>query len=313
MNGMKKLVRSSLSCLLTLLPMVMACQSSASDQQTAPQTFIAGLSGDYLGQAPPGTALRRFASGIVPEDMYHSVTVSPDGREIYWADRHRGIMVTRRMDDRWTTPALVSFSGRLVSGGQSEDDAPVVSPDNTRLFFNSLRSYRPGVTGWHFWYSERTASGWSAPQPMPEVVNSTGGIHWQTSVAASGTFYFGVFSTTGGVARTSIYYSGLVNGSYAAPEPLTAVNSVAQAVCPFIAPDESYIIFNKLAADGQMPEGYYISFKGSDGQWLAPQRLSQLPAGEESSFVTRDGRYVFSKAYWASTQIIEDLRPGGRR
>jgi len=311
---MEKTVRHCLACLLALLPAIAACQSHAADPGTAAQSFIPALSGDYLGQAPPGTALVRFAPGIVPEDMYNSVTVSPDGREIFWTDRHRGIMVTRRIEDRWTTPALVSFSGGLASGGETEDNAPVVSPDNTRLFFNSLRRYASNPDGgWRFWYAERTASGWSAPQPMPEVINSTGGIHWQASVAASGTFYFGVFSTAGGAARTSIYYSRLVNGSYAAPEPLSAINSVAQAICPFIAPDESYIIFNKLAADGQMPEGYYVSFKGGDGQWLAPQRLSQLPAGEVSSFVTRDGRYVFSKAYWASAQVIEDLRPGRGR
>jgi len=311
---MEKLARSCLPCLLTPLLAIAACRGHAADQGTGPQSLVPGLSGDYLGQAPPGTALVRFAPGIVPEDMYNSVTVSPDGREIYWTDRHRGIMVTRRVEDRWTTPALVSFSGGLVSGDETEDNAPVVSPDNTRLFFNSLRRYASNPDGgWRFWYVERTASGWSAPQPMPEVINSTGGIHWQASVAASGTFYFGVFSAPGGVARISIYYSRLVNGAYAAPEPLTAVNSFAsEVICPFVAPDESYIIFNKVVGGG-VSEGYYVSFKGGDGQWLAPQRLSQLPAGEESSFVTRDGRYVFSKAYWASAQIIEDLRPGRGR
>ena len=146
---------------------------------------------------------------------------------------------------------------------------------------------------------------------MPEAINATGGIHWQASVANSGTFYFGAFLTDAGGTHISILCSRLVDGAYATPEPLSAINSLGDVICPFIAPDESYIIFNRV--EGGRSQGYYVSFKGDEGQWLAAQQLPQLPAGEVSSFVTRDGRYVFSKAYWVSAQIIEDLRPGGRR
>jgi len=306
---MKKPVQVCMPCLVMLLPAVVACQSHPTDQGTTPTTYLQGASGDYLGQTPPGTAPSRFAPGTVPLDMYHSVTVSPDGQEIYWADMARGIMVTRRVGDRWTTPAVVSFSGGRI-GANAQDDAPVVSPDNRRLYFNSLRPYGSATTPtWHFWYSDRTASGWSSPQPMPEVINSTGGMHWQASVANSGTFYFGVFSQGASGAHLSIYFSRLVNGAYSTPEPLAAINAFGDVVCPFIAPDESYIIFNRVVDPGPAPDGYHVSFKGGDGQWLAPQRLTQLPTGQESSFVTRDGRYVFSKNYWASARIIEDLRP----
>lgn len=107
---------------------------------------------------------------------------------------------------------------------------------------------------------------------------------------------------------SEIYYSRTVNGAYQTPEPLSAINDVGQVICPFIAPDESYIIFNKLEPGGGRSEGYFISFEASDGQWLAPQSLPVFPEAE-SSFVTRDGLYIFNKAYWASTQMIEDLRP----
>jgi len=302
-----KPARACLPCLLMLSPAIVACQSHPADP---PTSYIQGVGGDYLGQAPPGAEFRRFASGIVPADMYHSVTVSPDGQEIYWADITRGIMVTRRDGDRWTTPALVPFSGGRY-GAYSQDDAPVVSPDNRRLHFNSLRPYGSVTTPrWRFWYSDRTATGWSAPQPMPDVINSTGGIHWQASVASSGTFYFGAVSESAAGVRTSILSSRFVNGGYTAPEPLSVVNGVGNVLGPFIAPDESYIIFNREVGGGETISTY-ISFKGADGQWLAPQLLPQFPA-RESAFVTRDGRYVFNKGYWASAQIIEDLRPRGR-
>ncbi len=254
---------------------------------------------EYLGQTPPGLQFVRFAPNIIPVEMIHSVTVSLDGQEIYWPERS-GIKFTKIENGQWTTPQYVSFSG---GNGDFYDDAPVVSPDNTKLFFNSRRPnpYTPGP-GFNFWFCERTESGWSEPQPLPEVICSTGGIHWQVSISNSGTLYFGIFSG----ASAGIYDSRFVDGEYTTPEPLSILNNFGHAICPFIAVDESYIIFNKI--ENGMSVGYYISFKGSDNQWLAPQRLNQFP-GEESSFVTRDGRYIFCKAFWASAQIIEDLRP----
>jgi len=95
-------------------------------------------------------------------------------------------------------------------------------------------------------------------------------------------------------------------------ELLTALDSLGLGpFCPFVAPDESYLIFNKLDESGNWAGGHYISFKGSDGEWLPPQRLPDFPE-PESVFVTRDGAYIFNKSYWASAQFIEAMRPPGR-
>ena len=265
---------------------------------------------EYFGQTPPGRQFVRFARTTVPEDMYHSVTVSPDGQEIYWGALYGStggtrLMVTRISNGRWTTPQPVSFAG--VPAGQAWDDAPVVSPDNRKLFFNSLRPVGSSTqTRWRFWYAERTATGWGEARPLPDVINSTGGIHWQVSVSDSGAVYFGVISG----ANMGIYCSRVVDGAYTTPAPLDVVNSFGDVICPFIAPDESYILFNRV--ENGMSVGYYISFKGTDGEWSSPARLVAFPSpNRESSFVTRDGKYVFCKSYWASAEIIEELRPNG--
>ena len=63
------------------------------------------LQGPYLGQKPPGMIPEIFAPGIVSTDFYNhsSVTMSPDGNEIYWAmgplDHPLRIYFSK-----WTTP-----------------------------------------------------------------------------------------------------------------------------------------------------------------------------------------------------------------
>jgi len=264
---------------------------------------------EYFGQTPPGRQFVRFARTTVPEDMYHSVTVSPDGQEIYWARLNGStgarLMVTRISNGGWTSPQPVSFAG--IPSGQFDDDAPVVSPDNRKLFFNSLRPVGSSTqVRWRFWYAERAATGWGEARPLPDVINSTGGIHWQASVSNTGTFYFGVVSG----ASVAIYYSRFVDGVYTPPEPLSVINTLGDVTCPFIAPDESYILFNKVEGGGASIS-YHISFKGNAGEWLPPQQAVGFPTNRESSFVTRDGKYVFCKSYWASAEIIEELRPSG--
>lgn len=77
---------------------------------------------EYLGQTPPGMQFVRFAPNIIADEMIHSITVSPDGQEIYWAERS-GIKFTKIENGHWTTPAFVSFSGGNTN---FYDDAPAV-------------------------------------------------------------------------------------------------------------------------------------------------------------------------------------------
>ncbi|MFH1850916.1 MAG: hypothetical protein ABIA75_01085, partial [Candidatus Neomarinimicrobiota bacterium] len=198
-------------------------------------------------------------------------------------------------NESWTTPQIVPFSGQGTE--PYYDDVPVVSPDNTKLFFLSKRPIGYASTNReHIWYVERTLTGWSEPTPLPQNINSTPDIHWQISVTNDGTLYFGAFG--------GLYYSSLIDGEYANPEPFQIINDFGNVTCPFMAPDESYIIFCKIV-EGR--GSLYISFNDMNGQWLQPQPLNNIP--EVTSFVSRDGKYLFAFYNWISAEIIEDLRP----
>ncbi len=265
-----------------------------------PQKFPV-LTGPYLGQTPPGNEARRFAPGIIFSD-HGTVTISPDGQEIYWGTG-QSIMMTQIKDGRWTRPGYASFSG--PSDITFYDDVPCVSPDNKRLFFTSKRPLGENQTGKeNIWFVERTAGGWSEPVSVGDDVNRMN-LHWQVSVSNSGNLYFaGNREDTYGA--TDIYCSRLVDGKYTNPVNVgPVVNSAAGESMPFIAPDESYMLFYKV----MMQRGaLHISFKDQDGQWMPPQKIDQVSA-YVGAFVSPDKKYLFYDTRWISAEFIEELKP----
>ena len=270
-----------------------------------PQTFPV-LTGPYLGQTPPSGAPIPFARGMVI-DNHGGITVSPDGREMYWSAtpsrrgvyRRNRIFMTRQVNGRWTVPEVAPFS--LPITVEWMDDSPFVSPDNRRVFFISTRPAGSAPGGKeNIWFVERTAAGWSPATPLGPEVNALT-MHWQISVSNTGTLYFG------GVQPGDIYYSRFLNGKHApAVSAGPLINSSGYEDCPFIAPDESYLIFNRFTG----PErGLHISYRLKDGQWSQPAALKQLPAGP-TSFVSPDGRYVFFgyPTSWAPAGFIQELK-----
>jgi ankyrin repeat protein/glyoxylase-like metal-dependent hydrolase (beta-lactamase superfamily II) len=265
-----------------------------------PQKFP-DLTGSYMGQTPPGHEPKSFAPGIV-SPSHGTITVSPDGNEMYWADGTR-IMGSWIQDRRWTKPAVVSFSGR---GSLSfYDDVPFLTPDNRKLFFTSRRPLgSSNENKENIWYVERTPSGWSEPKLVSAEVNAMQ-LHWQVSVSRSGTLYFG------GTAEDSygladIYCSRYVNGEYTKPSNLgPIINSDNGEMMPCIAPDESFLIFYRVVR--QRPS-LYISFKAKGGQWLPPKMIERVSA-RVGAVLSLDGKYLFFDNRWVSANIIEELRP----
>ncbi len=257
-----------------------------------PQRFPI-LTGPYLGQAPPGDTPVRFAPGIVSPD-HSTISVSPDGKEIYW-NSGSNIMMTRIKDGRWTQPEIAPFSGK--GNLNYFDDAPFVSPDNKRLFFMSMRPIGSStVTKENIWYMDRTETGWSEPKPVSDEINAMG-LHWQISVSKKGTLYFKGRS----VEANTIFCSRWVNGKFEKPEKLGI-----DGQSPFIAPDESYIIYAKLIDNRiAMP---CISYKSNDGTWGEPIELDKYIGNGVCCIVTPDGKYIFNGGMWASANFIETLR-----
>ena len=236
------------------------------------------LHGPYLGQAPPGLEPQLFAEGIIPiDDIEHCFpTFSPDGREVYWMTMVRGsrpkIMGMREVDGSWTPPEVAPFSGEFP------DMAPAFSPDGSRLYFASAR---PGGLGKaDIWYMNRTDSGWSAPINPGAPLNSAES-ESQPTATNDGTVYF-----VGPLADVKwgrgIYRAALVDGHFADPVVLPPViNSEHAESYPFIAPDESYLLFGSTRPSNWISCRLFRRVPVVDSTWSSRfPALALLRSGE---------------------------------
>jgi len=283
------------------------------------------LRGPYFGQQSPGRVPVLFAPDIVSTHTFQHGTVvfSPDGNEAFWSSAlpvvdpgySYGMIVTSRVENgRWTPPRMAPFSRQRVG-----DDVPFFHPDGSKLFFISRRD----GGGESIWWVDRTQGGWSEPRRIEGGPN-TKGMHWQFSVAADGSIYFNS-ADPGGAGRGDLYVSRFANGRYQDPVSVGApVNSQYDEAAPFIAPDQSYLLFMRSGGPGGV--GFidlYVSFRNADGTWSAPRNLGPGVNSEEGDIcpiVSPDGRYLFFNSsrggnddnFWVDAAVIEDLRREGR-
>jgi len=179
-----------------------------------------------------------------------------------------------------------------------------ISPDGKTMFFANN-------------YRERTDKGWSEFKSLGPAFEDIDIMRLTTS--SKGTYVLDEFAKDGNFV---LRYSRLVNGEREAPKPLSKeINSGKQNVHPFIAPDESYILWDSKRDSGYGGSDIYISFRQEDGSWGAASNLGgeiNTSASERGGYVTPDGKYLFfmrpagpknGDIFWIDAQIIENLRP----
>lgn len=292
--------RLTLPCVLLL---IMATVMNAQETEFMKRT------GPYLGEQQPNNKPLIFANGIVSSGTDHcTATFSPNGKEIYWEIDEK-IGYIKLKNGYWTSPETLSFCKEdLFHYGN-----PFITPDGDKLFFTSFRPGAVSSEKENIWYVKRTTSGWSDPNPVSDAVNALR-IHWSISVSNSGTLYF-----QGNLLDRNdeggIYYSKLVNGVYTKPNKMgRKINTQCNETCPYIAPDESYLIFNRLDPMDPENSGIFISFKDRSDKWIPAVRvLGGAPdKGGMSPKITPDDKYLFyvnSGMWWMSAEIAWNLRP----
>jgi Tol biopolymer transport system component len=254
-----------------------------------------------LDLAPPGASREVFAPGIVSTIAQESgLTVSPDGRDIVFSVGLPGIntiLLVSRENDHWGEPRVAPFSGRY------DDWEPVFSPSGHRLYFVSTRpATTPGglPDDRNLWYVERTDAGWGEPVDVGPPVNAPDLPEGYASVTRDGVLYFFRYSDEA-ENLTEIYRSDCRDDRCSEPvEVGSAINTPFHDWDPFIAPDESYLIFSSPGRPDSLGRAdLYISFQSPAGTWTDAVNMGPEvngPGTEICPFVSADGKYLFFEA-----------------
>lgn len=273
--------------------------------------------GAYLGARLPGVRPERFLPDLIatPPGVHSSPVISPDGSLLLWSpmSRQGETRLLRWIGERWSAPETVDFG---MGQGVGE---PCFAPDGRRLYFLSFKpTPTDDVARERIWFVDRRGEGWSPPQPIDSVV-AAHPTHWQFSVAANYNLYF--TSEIAGVrGEQDIYRARYADGRYLPPEDLgPAINSDGIDLCPFVAPDERYLLFARKDA-GTRGCDLFVSFRNEAGGWTPAVPLGDginTEGHELCPVVSPDGRFLFYTGpvpggfgvWWVDAGILVQLPP----
>lgn len=259
------------------------------------------LTGPYMGQKPPGMVAEPFAPGIISTEGWEIEAVfAPGMKEFYFTTRSgEGKPITvigfRQQANIWKKYIEFKRTGEIS-----------FSPDGSRMHM---------AKG----YKDRIGDGWSERKSLgPQFDREDWGI-MRLTASSKGTYVFDDYKS-GDVIRMST----LKNGKREDPKKMgPIVNTGEWTAHPFIAPDESYLIWDSEREGGYGDSDLYISFRQKDGSWGPAINMGDsvnTDKWEAFASVTPDGKYItFNRAintdtmnvdiYWVDAKIIETLRP----
>ncbi len=280
---------------LFILTLILSFNPVFAQENSINDSDFPAIKDRYLGQKPPGLIPELFAPDIIrTEHREAEAAFTPDLKEFYF--RRRGgkyknntLVVIQYKNKQWTESLVPPRAGE-----------PFISLDNKILYLGNK-------------YRERTNTGWSTVKSLDAPFKDIPIM--RLTVSAKGTYYFDEATEIG-----TIRYSRLIDGTR--EKPLTVnIDMGNWKAHPFIAPDESYLIWDDESEGGYGDNDLYISFRQKDGTWGAAINLGaqiNTEFAEAYGSITPDGKFFFfhrgfggnrGDIFWVDAKIIETLRP----
>ena len=298
---MKKFPIVIIACALTLF----SCNSKQQNSKNSDET----VDSPYLGQKTPGLVPEIFAPDLISTSNWEVGGVfTPDLNEFYFIreigekeeDMKQVFMVAKKNEDnKWETSIISPRVGKAF-----------ISPDGKTMHLGKR-------------YKERTENGWSEIKKLGSPYDTIRIMRMTSSL--KGTYAFDEAVN----GRSILRYSKLIDGKREEPKPFPEeINTGMYNAHPFIAPDESYVLWDGQRDDGPRNAEIFVSFKMPNGRWSEAIKFGKkinTKASEFGAKVTPDGKYLFFQRnvgkvkptdkyedvniFWVDAQVIENLRP----
>jgi hypothetical protein len=260
------------------------------------QSKISQLKGAYIGQNPPGLIPELFLPGTVSTKEWNEplISISPEGNIIYWSrwkkingnNQSENVSI-KRMVNKWSDIIQI-------------EDIPFILA-NGKGYIN--KSTREKVEIWTFDFSDGRF------ENLTKILLPYEGMMMYLTASEKGNLYF---TAINGENKTDIYISELNDTKYQTPVPLESpVNTEYHDEHGFIAPDESYIVFDSRRPGGFGGGDLYICFRLDDGTWGKAINLGDkinTSNWEIVPYVSPDQKFLFyggsGDKYWVDFQAL---------
>lgn len=225
---------------------------------------------------------------------------TPATKEFYFTKNKPGGSVISKYlfeDGVFTNLEIMNFD----SGAPYSDVFVSETGDMMLLSSSRKESDSDSILNFTIWKSERNNGSWSTLKPFLRSDNKNNYFYpWMTE---SKNLYFSRASI--GTFNSNIYVSKWNGSKYLDPISLPAnINTDQLEGDPFVAPDESYLIFAGFGRDQNLGKSdLYISFN-ENGSWTDPVWLGEQINSigyDGSPFVTFDGNYLIFTSSRGST------------
>lgn len=276
-----------------LITLLIGCNSKEDKASSAEENL-------YFGLKPPGLTPEIFAPDIVSTNNLEIEGVfSSNMDEFYFTRQIKGEVPK--------THAIRYESGKWVKFMEEPRTGEIfISTDNKTMYLGNK-------------YRKRTPSGWSEEKSLGSPYEQIP-IMRLTSSSLS-TYVFDERDTIG-----TIRISRIIDSVREKPRVMSEVfNEGKYTGHPFIAPDESYLIWDSDRKNGYGDSDLYISFRQEDGSWgTAINMGKEINSDMADAFgsITPDGKYFFfhrvklgeefeesyANIFWVDAEVVKNLR-----
>ena len=239
-----------------------------------------------------------FGEGIISTENYEfAITFTPEMDELFFTRRKpeedNKIYTMQLFDGKWSNPKPAFFTAT-----EEWDFEPHISPKGDKLYFGSTRPLNDTLkpSGLHQWYSKKESKGWSKPTPLEKPFVDKSIIMYLTSTE-EGNLYFTTGEKGDAPQDWVIYKSIKEDGQYKSIDRMSKeINGKGKWIAhSYIAPDESFMIYDFKSDIGFGKSDLYISFN-KNGAWTEPHNLGpkiNTNQTEMAASVSPDGKYLF--------------------
>lgn len=223
---------------------------------------------ERLPDGTPNTSQSDFGAMMFGDTLLYS-----SFRDMDWGDKNyppRPIArVMESIDNEDATPVVWNDPKRHTAN-------MAVSPDGKVMIFNKCDYVAKVDIACELYFSQKTASGWSAPVKLPARINVPAFTSTQPNIHHSSEGYYELFYVSncpGGKGALDIWKVQFSEaGNFAKPENLSEINTPNDDVTPFFYEKDKTLFFS---TKGRQTIGGYDIYKSAwkNNTWQQPEHL----------------------------------------